>query len=166
MINKSKTWAKQLTNKIMKITKIYIVFVLLILSSCKKTDEVIPNQIVIGTWRFQTMTGNVEIGGKNISLWQNTDIGLSANRITFREDGTGDFDGRPITYKVTGNVLSIVKDGKNLSMNVNVADGVFNISIDENGWKENIAIFNNFKDRKSTRLNSSHSTLSRMPSSA
>ena len=104
MINKSKTWAKQLTNKIMKITKIYIVFVLLILSSCKKTDEVIPNQIVIGTWRFQTMTGNVEIGGKNISLWQNTDIGLSANRITFREDGTGDFDGRPITYKVTGNV--------------------------------------------------------------
>jgi hypothetical protein len=157
IINKSKNWAKQLTNKIMKITKIHIFFVLLILSSCKKTDEVIPNQIVIGTWRFQTMTGNVEIGGKNISLWQNTDIGLSANRITFREDGTGEFDGRPITYKVTGNVLSIVKDGKNLSMNVNVADGVFNISIDENGWKENIAIFNNFNpsNSKITKLSQS-----------
>lgn len=138
----------------MKFTHFYLPLLLLILISCKKVDEIIPNQIVIGTWRFQTMNGSAEIGGKNVMLPQNTDIGFSANRITFREDGTGEFDGRPITYKVSGNILTFVKDGKNLAMNVTVADGVFNISIDENGWKENIAIFNNINpaNNKITKL--------------
>jgi hypothetical protein len=120
---------------------LFIFFISFIIS-CSKNADVVPNQIVMGTWKFQNTSGSAVVGGKTVDLAQTQDVGLSGQKLIFKTDGSGSIDGGAMTYTVSGNTLTITQSGVKLVMNVAVVEGVLTITADENGLKDGLAIQN------------------------
>ena len=147
---------------IKKITKLLTIITLLSIYSCSKTNDVIPNQNVIGTWKFQSASGLATAGSKTFDLKEDLVVSSGGNTVrvkkvtiwTFKDGGTGTNDTVPFTYSVSGNKLSVTQNGLSFSINVSVDNNLMVINEDETGLKSLLDAVNNFiPDGKITKYN-------------
>jgi hypothetical protein len=150
------------TKMIKKITNLLTIITLLGIYSCSKTIDVIPNQNVIGTWKFQSASGSATAGSKSFDLKEDLAVSSGGNTVrvkkvttwTFKDGGTGTNDGVPLTYAISGNKLSVTQNGILFSINVSVDNNQMTVNEDETGLKSLLDAVNNFiPDSKITKYN-------------
>jgi hypothetical protein len=98
---------------------IFIFALFLIVSCSKKSDEVTPSTLA-GKWKHNGVTGKVIVGTG--AQAQTVDINEPADNsiIEFKNDGTGVYDGTPVTYKTSGSILTITAGGQTLEFTAKV----------------------------------------------
>ncbi|MDZ7896547.1 MAG: hypothetical protein U5N85_00755 [Arcicella sp.] len=89
-----------------------LVWILLLafMVGCSKSNEVSPSSLS-GNWKQNGITGKLTIGSG--AQAQSFDLSDSADGsiIEFKSDGTGTFEGTPMTYKTSGSILTITLNG-------------------------------------------------------
>ena len=95
------------------------IFALFLIVSCSKSGEVTPSSLA-GKWKHNGLTGKIVIGtgaqAQTVDLKEDADNSI----IEFKNDGSGVYNGTPITYKTSGSVLTIAAGGQNLEFTAKV----------------------------------------------
>lgn len=99
---------------------LFLLVLTFILSCSKKSDEVTP-ALVAGKWKQNGITGKITVGsGTQV---QSLDLSEPADGsiIEFKADGTGTFDGAPITYTTSGSNLTVNGSGQTAEFTAKVS---------------------------------------------
>ena len=137
---------------IKKITNLLAIITLLCIYSCNKTSDVVPNQSIVGTWKFQTASGFARAGGTAFDLKEDLIVSSSGNTIKvkkvntwiFNEGGTGTNDGVPFTYTFSANLLTVTQNGITFTMSVYVDSKQMTVKEGEIGLKALLDVINSY----------------------
>ena len=137
---------------IKKITNLLAIITLLCIYSCNKTSDVVPNQSIVGTWKFQTASGFARAGGTAFDLKEDLIVSSSGNTIKvkkvntwiFNEGGTGTNDGIPFTYTFSANLLTVTQNGITFTMSVYVDSKQMTVKEGEIGLKALLDVINSY----------------------
>lgn len=134
------------------ISKLLTISILISIYSCSETNDVTPNQDILGTWKFQTASGSAIVGSKSLDLKEDLVVSDNGTTIkvkkvmvwTFKVGGVGTNDGIPFTYTINGNKLLITQNGILFSLNIFVDNAQMTVNEDDTGLKSLLDVVNNY----------------------
>ena len=110
-----------------------------IVSCSKKSDEVTPSSLT-GKWKQNGITGKITLGsGAQVQTLDLNDA-ADGSIIEFKSDGTGTFEGSPITYKTSGSILTITAGSQNLEFTAKVSSNNLTLSFTKDQFFKALSI--------------------------
>jgi photosystem II stability/assembly factor-like uncharacterized protein len=109
------------------IKNLILLLVLAFMASCSKTNEVSPSTLT-GKWKHNGVTGKIAITQNGQSASQDINEPADNSILEFKSDGTAVFDGSPVTYKTSGNILTITEGGQSIEFTAKVSGNNLTLS--------------------------------------
>jgi hypothetical protein len=124
---------------------LFLLVLTFIVSCSKKTDEVTP-ALVTGKWKQNGVTGKLTIGsGAQAQSFDLSDV-ADGSIIEFKADGTGTFEGSPITYTTSGTNLTIIGGGQTLEFTAKVSGSNLTLSFTKDQFLKALALISDPND--------------------